>query len=298
MIVDIDEKSGFCFGVVTAIKKAEEVLLSEGNIYSLGDIMHNKVEMNRLKNLGLQTISLPELDKYRNKTVLIRAHGEPPATYTRASELNIRLIDATCKVVAALQRRVKQAYDMMSQVDGQVVILGKKGHPEVVGLSGQVENNVIVIENIDDLLKNVDFKRPIYMLSQTTKSLHDFDLIKKTIEEKAEEVGNNQVIIKDTICRQVSNRYPHLQEFAGKYDVVLFVSGNESSNGKALYENCLLTNPNTYKIEDSSQIDWSKLEGATRVGICGATSTPRWLMEQIKQQIIERESSKNISDGQ
>ncbi|MFI3267708.1 MAG: 4-hydroxy-3-methylbut-2-enyl diphosphate reductase [Rikenellaceae bacterium] len=289
MIVDIDEKSGFCPGVVTAIKQAEEELFKGNHLYCLGDLMHNKVEMGRLESLGLNSISMDEFNTLKSETVLIRAHGEPPTTYEKAKSNNIKIIDATCKVVASIQRLVKRAYDQMQPINGQVVILGKKGHPEVIGLAGQVSSNdAIIVENKHDLYENVDFSKPIYFLSQTTKSLGDFKEVTDVINLETSKLGNENVTIKDTICRQVANRYAHLQDFAIKYDVVLFVSGKDSSNGKALYENCLEVNVNCYKIENSSQIDWKKLEGAKKIGICGATSTPKWLMEQVKTDILNR----------
>ncbi|MFI3261605.1 MAG: 4-hydroxy-3-methylbut-2-enyl diphosphate reductase [Rikenellaceae bacterium] len=295
MIVDIDEKSGFCPGVVTAINQAEEELLKGNSLYCLGDLMHNKVEMGRLHDLGLTSITMDEFNALTNDTVLIRAHGEPPATYEKAKQNNIKIIDATCKVVASIQRLVRRAYEQMKPIGGQVIILGKKGHPEVIGLAGQVDDGrAIIVEKMSDLYGNVDFSKPIYFLSQTTKSLGDFKEVKDTIIEETSKLGNKDVTIKDTICRQVANRYEHLQEFSKKYDVILFVSGKDSSNGKALYENCLEVNTNCYKIENSSQIDWSKLEGVEKIGICGATSTPKWLMEQVKNDICSSLKNKNI----
>lgn len=286
MIVDIDEKSGFCHGVVSAINKAEEELKKGGDINSLGDLMHNKVEMERLKRLGLKSISMDEFNTLNGATVLIRAHGEPPSTYEKAEKNNIHIIDATCKVVASIQRLVISGYQQMSSIGGQVVILGKKGHPEVIGLSGQIEGGAIIIESSKDLIENVDFSRPIYFLSQTTKSLGEFSQIKEIILCETSKLGNDKVVIQDTICRQVANRYAHLQQFSKNYDVILFVSGSDSSNGKVLYENCLKVNSHSYKIEDSTQINWSKIDGANSIGICGATSTPKWLMEQVKSDVI------------
>lgn len=285
MIINIDDKSGFCNGVVTAIKKAEEELQNEAEIFSLGDIMHNKVEMARLESLGLRTVTKDNIPSLKGKIVFIRAHGEPPSTYALAQRSGVRVVDATCKVVASIQRIVVRAYEQMSSINGQVVILGKKGHPEVIGLAGQIEDKAIIVENSADLIDNVDFGRPIYFLSQTTKSLEQFEELKNIILSQTKERGNNNVFIKDTICRQVAGRYPHLRAFAANYDIILFVSGAESSNGQVLYENCLTANKNSYKIENSSQIEWSKLEGVLRIGICGATSTPRWLMEQVKRDI-------------
>lgn len=284
MKIVIDEKSGFCFGVVKAILKAEKLLEEHDDVYSLGDIVHNRIEVSRLEHLGLQTITRDRLDELSRKTLLIRAHGEPPSTYETAKGLNIDLVDATCPVVAHLQLTVKKAWDTMRPIGGQVVILGKRGHAEVVGLTGQVAENAIVVETVEDL-SLVDFYRPIYLLSQTTQSLELFEKIKTEIYKLSK---NENVTINDTICRQVSNRNPHLKEFASEYDVVIFVSGKKSSNGKALYEVCRASNPNTHKIEDQTELREEWFDGAQSVGICGATSTPKWLMEQVAEYISEK----------
>ena len=249
MYIEIDDKSGFCFGVVKAITKAEESLAELGKVFSLGDIVHNRVEVQRLEKLGLETIAhshFPELD---GQTVLIRAHGEPPTTYALAAVHRIRLIDATCPVVARLQTLVKKAHEQMSGCNGQVVILGKRGHAEVVGLTGQVDGDAIVIETLDDL-DNIDFTRPVYLLSQTTQSLALFEEVHRTILERS--ADPSQVTVNDTICRQVSNRNPHLKEFVRRFDVVIFVCGRKSSNGKVLYQTCTEANPRCYNIEDES----------------------------------------------
>ena len=285
MKVVIDSKSGFCVGVVKAIEKAEAELASGVKVLSLGDIMHNKVEMQRLEKLGLKSIKLSQVPDYTKDIVLIRAHGEPPSTYKRFDELGMRYIDATCSVVANLQRQVKRAYEEMSVIGGQVVILGKHGHPEVVGLTGQVDERVIVIDSLDELITSVDFSRPIYLLSQTTKSLELFNLIVEEIKARYKDSPQGYVTIKDTICRQVSNRYPHLAMFSTEYDIIIFVSGAESSNGKVLFEVCKKHNTNSYKIEDESQIDASWFAGCSSVGVCGATSTPLWLMERVANHI-------------
>lgn len=277
MIIDIDDKSGFCFGVVNAIERAEEEIESGGVLYSLGDIVHNRVEIDRLTNKGLVTVSHKDIPNLSGKVLFIRAHGEPPSTYQEATEKGIKIIDATCPVVSKLQKSVKEAYESMRPINGQVVILGKHGHAEVVGLNGQIDNQAIIVEDMDELLSKVDFKRPIFFLSQTTKPLPLFNSMSEVIQN----MGDN-VIIKDTICRNVSNRVPHLNEFAARYDLVLFISGKESSNGKVLFEECKLSNPNSYKIEDANDIQTSWLENAGSIGICGATSTPRWLMERVK----------------
>lgn len=282
MRIEIDEKSGFCFGVVKAITAAEESLREYGKVYSLGDIVHNRVEMQRLEKQGLRAISPQELTSVAGQTVLIRAHGEPPATYTRAAEQNIRLIDATCPVVARLQRLVVAAHETMSAVDGQVVLLGKRGHAEVVGLTGQVERETLVVETLEDL-SFIDFARPIYLLSQTTQSLSLFREIGDEIVRRA--ADPEQVTVNDTICRQVSNRNPHLQEFVKRFDVIVFVSGRESSNGKVLFRTCLQANPRSYNIEEPSELLPEWFAGAASVGICGATSTPKWLMEEVARKI-------------
>lgn len=283
MKVVIDDKSGFCFGVVKAIQKAENVLENNSDTCSLGDIVHNRVEVSRLESLGLRTVSHKDLEAIAGRTLIIRAHGEPPATYDRARELGIELVDATCPVVAHLQKTVVKAWNQMREVDGQVVILGKRGHAEVVGLTGQVGEDAVVVESVDDL-QQIDFKRPIYLLSQTTQSLELFETVKDEIFRRA---LNDKIVINDTICRQVSNRNPHLREFAAEFDIVIFVSGHKSSNGKALYEVCRSANPRSYKIEDGSELRREWFDGVENVGICGATSTPKWLMEQIAENIKE-----------
>lgn len=283
MRVEIDDLSGFCFGVVKAICKAESLLQSGEDVYSLGDIVHNRVEVCRLESLGLQPINYDKLDELHGKCVLIRAHGEPPSTYIRAAELGIRLVDATCPVVAHLQKKVKAAWTKMNEIHGQVVILGKRGHSEVVGLTGQVGEDAVVVETIEDL-EQIDFSRPIYLLSQTTQSLEFFEQIQKLIIQRS---IHGEVTVDDTICRQVSNRNPHLREFSTRYDVIIFVSGKKSSNGKALFEVCKSANSRTYKIEDDSELHPEWFVEAESVGVCGATSTPKWLMEQVAAAIAK-----------
>lgn len=281
MEVIIDDNSGFCFGVVRAIGEAESALQRVGDVYSLGDIVHNRVEVQRLEQLGLHTISHEDMPRLEGRTLLIRAHGEPPRTYRMAEELGITVIDATCPVVARLQRRLREAYDKMQEVGGSVVLLGKRGHAEVIGLTGQADDDVVVVENEADL-NNVDFTRPIYFLSQTTQSIALFNQLAEEIKARAKGVSVN---IDDTICRRVAGREALLADFSRSVDVVIFVSGRKSSNGRVLYEVCRGANPRSYNVEESSEIDWSWLEGAERVGICGATSTPRWLMEQVAEAI-------------
>ena len=283
MEVIIDDNSGFCFGVVRAIGEAESALERVGDVYSLGDIVHNRVEVQRLEQLGLHTISHEDMPRLEGRTLLIRAHGEPPRTYRMAEELGITVIDATCPVVARLQRRLREAYDKMQEVGGSVVLLGKRGHAEVIGLTGQADDDVVVVENEADL-NNVDFTRPIYFLSQTTQSIALFNQLAEEIKARAKGVSVN---IDDTICRRVAGREALLADFSRSVDVVIFVSGRKSSNGRVLYEVCRGANPRSYNVEESSEIDWSWLEGAERVGICGATSTPRWLMEQVAEAIKE-----------
>ncbi|MGM9689470.1 MAG: 4-hydroxy-3-methylbut-2-enyl diphosphate reductase [Bacteroidaceae bacterium] len=278
MLIEIDEGSGFCFGVTTAIKKAEEELAKSDSLYCLGDIVHNGREVERLKKMGLITVEHSDLDSLHDTQMLLRAHGEPPQTYMKAERQNIRLIDATCPVVLNLQKRIKKAYEE----GGQIVIYGKNGHAEVVGLVGQTEGTAIVIENLDDA-KKLDLSHDIQLFSQTTKSLEGFREIVSYIESNMQERAHFHYF--DTICRQVANRIPNIVEFASKHDVILFVCGKKSSNGKVLYNQCLSVNPRTYMIDDPSEIDFSWFEGIESVGICGATSTPKWLMEECKRRI-------------
>lgn len=286
MKVEIDHKSGFCFGVVKAIDKAEGLLAQQDNVLCLGDIVHNRVEVSRLEQLGLHTITHDQISRDRGaSTLLIRAHGEPPSTYALAEKMGLRVVDATCPVVAHLQKTVKAAWQQMKVVGGQVVILGKRGHAEVVGLTGQVDEDAIVVEAVQDL-EQIDLYRPIYLLSQTTQSLELFEVIKDYI--LVNHSDSSQVTIHDTICRQVSNRNPHLREFATNYEVVIFVSGKKSSNGKALYEVCRSSNPHCYKIEDQKELHDEWFLGVESVGVCGATSTPKWLMEKIAREISDR----------
>lgn len=283
MRVEIDSDSGFCFGVVTAIRKAEEELEKSGTLYCLGDIVHNSDEVQRLSRKGLKIITHDELASLHNVKVLLRAHGEPPSTYEVARHNNIEIIDATCPVVLKLQQRIKQSFDASASERPQIVIYGKKGHAEVNGLVGQTAGEAIVIENKNELDK-VDFTRPIALYSQTTKSLTGF---KEVIDEISRRMTPGVKFESfDTICRQVANRVEKLQRFARNHDVVLFVAGKKSSNGKVLYANCLEVNPNTRLISNAEEIDPQWLSGAESIGICGATSTPRWLMEEVKQKIM------------
>lgn len=278
MRIEIDDKSGFCFGVVRAITEAEKALAEGGTVYSLGDIVHNRIEVQRLERLGLRTVTHDEMPRLAGCRLFIRAHGEPPTTYARARGLGIDLIDATCPVVARLQTRVVRAHELMRPIGGQVVILGKRGHAEVVGLTGQVDAPTIVIEGPQDL-DAIDFARPVYFLSQTTQSIALFERLCDEMRRRAADPA--QVRIEDTICRQVANREEHLEAFARRFDVVIFVCGRKSSNGKVLFEVCRRANAATYNIEEAAELEPQWFAGAASVGICGATSTPKWLMQQV-----------------
>ncbi len=283
MNIVIDGDSGFCFGVVRAIEEAEAALQRcGGEVYSLGDIVHNRVEVQRLERIGLHSVSIGDMPRLSGKTLLIRAHGEPPSTYAEAERLGITAIDATCPVVARLQRRVKAAYDKMCAVEGSVVLLGKRGHAEVVGLTGQVGDRVTVIESEDDL-DALDFSHPIYFLSQTTQSIELFNRLGEQIRLRAAEPS--EVVIDDTICRQVANRESHLEQFARSVDVVIFVCGRKSSNGRVLFEACRRANPRSYNIEEGAELLREWFDGAESAGICGATSTPGWLMQHVKEDL-------------
>ena len=288
--IEIDNGSGFCFGVTTAIQKAEEELAKGNNLYCLGDIVHNGMECERLREMGLITINHDELAQLHDAKVLLRAHGEPPETYELARKNNIEIIDATCPVVLQLQKRIKKQSDANSQeltANSQIVIFGKKGHAEVLGLVGQTHSNAIVIEHFDEV-SQLDFSRDIYLYSQTTKSLDEFHRIIEYIQEHISPDATFRSF--DTICRSVANRMPNISQFATKHDLILFVCGRKSSNGKVLYNECLRVNPNTHLIEGPDEINPQWLEGIKTVGICGATSTPKWLMEQCRDAIIGMES--------
>lgn len=289
MKIEIDDNSGFCFGVVTAIEKAEEQLEKSGTLYCLGDIVHNASEVERLRLRGLQTITHTDLENLHDSTVLLRAHGEPPTTYATAHANNITVIDATCPVVLQLQRRIKEAYrtNRNRLENGEIrempliLIYGKEGHAEVNGLVGQTNGEAIVIQNAEDL-DTVDLSRDILLYSQTTKSLEGFRHIVEEIKKRKKK-GNFEYF--DTICRQVASRLSKLREFAASHDAVVFVSGAKSSNGKVLFEECRKVNPLSYLVSDGSKLDISLFEGAGSIGICGATSTPRWLMAEIAELI-------------
>ena len=288
MRVEIDQQSGYCFGVEYAIQMAEEALKEGQTLYCLGDIVHNAMEVARLEALGLRVISRDELATLQNCRVLIRAHGEPPETYRLALEHNIELIDASCPVVLKLQNRVRHSYERFAERGGQVVIYGQHGHAEVVGLTGQTEGRAIVVTQEADLAQ-VDMTRPVALFSQTTKSTQGFYQMRDTLAQRLAEAGQpldeQHFEANDSICRQVSNREPQLRKFAARQDVLIFVSGKKSSNGKALYGACLQENARSYFIENEQELDPAWLEGASTVGICGATSTPMWLMEQVRTAI-------------
>ena len=279
--IEIDNGSGFCFGVTTAIKKAEEELAAGKTLYCLGDIVHNGMECERLKQLGLVTINHEEMKQLHGVKVLLRAHGEPPSTYEIARENDIEIIDATCPVVLQLQRRIKKQYDACPEA--QIVIFGKPGHAEVLGLVGQTESKAIVIANVEEV-KRLDFTRDIYLYSQTTKSLDEFHRIIEYIQEHISPDATFKSF--DTICRQVANRMPNISTFATRHDLVLFVCGRKSSNGKVLFNECKSVNPNSHLIEGPEEIKKEWLDGVRTIGICGATSTPKWLMEQCRDAII------------
>ena len=327
--IEIDNGSGFCFGVTTAIKKAEEELAKGTKLYCLGDIVHNSMEVERLTKKGLITINHDQLRELHDVKVLLRAHGEPPETYELARRNNIEIIDATCPVVLALQRRIKSQYEKGHQVadislenkgepvvvlptrsqtknkcdeicssspvstplspreetksTGSIVIFGKNGHAEVLGLVGQTHSHAIVIEEFEDV-KALDFEHDIYLYSQTTKSLDEFHKIIDYIQSHISPTARFQSF--DTICRQVANRMPNISSFAARHDLILFVAGRKSSNGKVLFHECLSVNPNSYQVESADEIDMKWFDSVQTVGICGATSTPKWLMEECRDEIL------------
>ncbi|MDD3320107.1 MAG: 4-hydroxy-3-methylbut-2-enyl diphosphate reductase [Paludibacter sp.] len=282
--IEIDDKSGFCFGVVKAINKAEEELAKGETLYCLGDIVHNGQEVERLAEMGLITINHEEFSKLHNVKVLLRAHGEPPSTYELANKNNITLIDASCPVVLKLQARIKKSYENSPTADTQIVIFGHHGHAEVNGLVGQTKGTAIVIEDESELNK-VDFSKNIRLFSQTTKSLNGFNHLVTTLSKKTKEGADFEYF--DTICRQVANRIPNITTFAKQKDIIIFVSGKKSSNGKVLYEHSKKINPNTFLVSDAEEIESLNIDFSKKIGICGATSTPRWVMENIAAKLNE-----------
>jgi len=283
--IEIDNKSGFCFGVVKAIEKAEEELEKGSTLYCLGDIVHNEEEMERLQRLGLVTVNHEQYNQLHNVKVLIRAHGEPPSTYETARKNNITLIDATCPVVLKLQSRIKKNYEELASEDGQIVIYGQTGHAEVKGLVGQTDGKAIVIEEEKDLDK-IDFSKKVHLFSQTTKDIEHYHHLIEEISKRM--VKKDDFKFSDTICRQVANRIPNIINFAQQNDVILFVGGKQSSNGKVLYEHCKSINPQTYYISDCKQVNELEIQKDKKIGICGATSTPKWLMDCIAKRLEER----------
>jgi 4-hydroxy-3-methylbut-2-enyl diphosphate reductase len=282
--IEIDKKSGFCFGVVNAISKAEEELAKGETLYCLGDIVHNGQEVERLTRLGLKTIDHEQFAQLHDAKVLLRAHGEPPQTYEIAKRNNLTIIDASCPVVLKLQSRIKKAYQNAPSPDTQIVIYGKKGHAEVNGLVGQTDEKAIVIESEADLYK-LDLSKKIQLFSQTTKSLDGFNQLVTTLSKSIEKKDN--FVYYDTICSQVANRMPNITTFAKHNDIIIFVSGIKSSNGKALYEHSKKINPNTYFVSVAEEVSELKLDLNKKIGICGATSTPRWLMEDVADKLKE-----------
>lgn len=292
--VEIDNGSGFCFGVTTAIKKAEEELAKGNTLYCLGDIVHNGQECERLKEMGLITINHEEFAQLHDVKVLLRAHGEPPATYELAQKNHIEIIDATCPVVLRLQKRIKQEYDNTADSHNkQIVIYGKNGHAEVLGLVGQTNGEAIVIENLEEA-NQLDFTKDIRLYSQTTKSVDEFWQIVAFIKEHIS--PNASFEYSDTICRQVANRMPNIRNFASNHDLILFVCGRKSSNGKILFQECKQVNANTYQIDQPDEIKTEWLKDSQSIGICGATSTPKWLMEECKKVILQEETVNKNAD--
>ena len=285
MKVTIDQHSGFCFGVIHAIETAEEYLAHHDTLYCLGDIVHNSEEVKRLTNMGLRVITFEQYRALRDTTVLIRAHGEPPITYQLARENHIALIDATCPVVLRLQQRIRDFYDDPDNAGKQILIFGKKGHAEVVGLMGQAHDHVLVISSLDEI-ERIDCTRPAMLYSQTTQGLEQYYHLIELIQARYAALGNEHLFdYADTICRKVANRAAQLAEFAKQHDAVLFVSGEKSSNGLYLFDICRQANPNTYLMSQLEQIEDINIEGKENVGICGATSTPMWLMEAFKKNL-------------
>lgn len=288
MKIEIDQKSGFCFGVQNAVEIAEDALLEGETVYSLGPLMHNDMEMKRLSSLGLITIDHKWFSTLKNCKVLIRAHGEPPETYRMALENNITIIEATCPIVRKLQLKIKKTWSDIRNIKGQIVIFGKPGHAEVIGLLGQTSNEGLLVSKAADIDK-IDFSRPIALFSQTTMEITAFENIRQMIFDRMKAEGvtdpEQDLMVFNTVCGQVSGREPHLRAFAAEHDIVIFVSGKDSSNGKMLYSVCKRINPDTYFISSVEEIEKSWFEGKESVGICGATSTPRWLIREVNEHI-------------
>jgi 4-hydroxy-3-methylbut-2-enyl diphosphate reductase len=285
MVVEIDKQSGFCFGVQNAVEIAEKALINGEKVFSLGSIVHNDKEVERLSSLGLVSIDHEQFRNLKNCKVLIRAHGEPPETYLTAEKNNITIVEATCPIVKRLQSKIRETWMKTKTGEGQVVIFGKPGHAEVVGLQGQINNEGILVSGPDDFGK-IDISKPVYLFSQTTMSVKEYSKLTEILLSKMKDQGypdpGKNLIINKTICGQVSNREPHLKTFAKKHDIIIFVSGRESSNGKMLYSVCKNVNPDTHFVSSIEEIDKSWFNGIKSVGICGATSTPKWLIENIR----------------
>jgi len=285
MKVEIDKKSGFCFGVSNAVEIAEEALLQGEKVFSLGPIVHNDKEVERLESLGLTSINQQQFRDLKNTKVLIRAHGEPPETYRIAQENNITIIEATCPIVKKLQLKISRAWKRIGKDNGQIILFGKPGHAEVIGLLGQTDQEGILISGPADIDK-IDFARPVALFSQTTMEINEFNQIKELIYKKMKDQGildpDHNLEVNNTVCGQVSNREPNLRKFAREHDTIIFVSGKESSNGKMLFSVCKSENPETYFVSSIEEIDKSWFEGKRSAGICGATSTPKWLIEEVR----------------
>jgi 4-hydroxy-3-methylbut-2-en-1-yl diphosphate reductase len=289
MLVEIDKRSGFCFGVRNAVEIAEKALLRGEKVFSLGPIVHNDKEMERLLSLGLVTINHDEFRKLQNCNVLVRAHGEPPETYLIAEKNNIRIIEATCPIVKKLQSKISETWMNLKKDNGQVVIYGKPGHAEVIGLLGQTNNEGILITGPADINK-IDASRRVALFSQTTMDINEYNYIKELVYKKMKDLGVLDPVqnleLNNTVCGQVSNRESHLKVFARNHDIIIFVSGKESSNGRMLYAACKSVNPDTYFVSSTEEIDSSWFTGKSSAGICGATSTPKWLIEKIRDLIL------------
>lgn len=289
MHIEIDKNAGFCFGVKKAIESAETFLQEDENLFCLGEIVHNSIEVDRLNKMGLKTIDKTEFENLHQFKVLLRAHGEPPETYETAKRNNLKLIDATCPVVLKLQKRVAKAYNESKEINGQVLIYGKKDHPEIIGLAGQTENTAVVITHKNDLEK-IDYNKPIQLFSQTTQSISGYSEIINIIKSRIEKLNidiNQHFKAHHTICGQVSGRDKKLKDFAQKNDLILFVSGKNSSNGKYLFDVCKEVNKKSYFISNEDELDEKWFKNISTVGISGATSTPLWLMQKIKEKIKE-----------
>ncbi|MBZ4652189.1 MAG: ispH [Proteiniphilum sp.] len=282
--IEIDRQSGCCFGVAKAITRAEEELKKDGTLYCLGDIVHNSIEVKRLEKMGMITIDHEQLKELKNVKVLLRAHGEPPSTYEIARQNNIELIDASCPVVLGLQKKIRKKYEQGADKGIQIVIYGKRGHAEVKGLMGQTRESAIIIESKEEIDK-LDFSRDISLFSQTTKPLDGFYEIGELIKARMEEGAT--FLFNDSICRQVSNRVPHIREFAASHDLIIFIAGEKSSNGKVLFNECMSRNPNSYLIHSPEEVNPAWLRDGISIGICGATSTPQWQMEAVAETLTK-----------